>query len=233
MGSYIFLSVIILRKFGFWDISLLKDTILWSLLSGFALIIRFVSANRQNSLSFKAAILDNLKIIAVIEFTANLSSFSLITEIILLPLAIFISASVALSETSEDYINVKKIFIFLQGLLGAFYIGSSIVIVFTDPEQALTMHTLKAFLLPVILTTFFIPFIYAVALYSRYETVFWRLNIWNKDEDLKKLAKKIIFKKCHFRLDKVDTLSTSEGLKVLRANSSEEMNAQLRLLFDS
>src|SRR6266487_2639991 len=75
MLAYISLVVFAAYKVHFWDISLLKDTIIWTLGTAF---IMFVNSDKVNTESkyFKKVLLDNVKLIVLLEFIINLYVFN-------------------------------------------------------------------------------------------------------------------------------------------------------------
>ena len=81
--------VIVFEKIHFWNISATKDTILWTLGSAFGM---YFSLNKvaQDENYFNNVILDNLKIVLLLEFVVNLYSFSLPVELIVIPIVSFI-----------------------------------------------------------------------------------------------------------------------------------------------
>ena len=89
MLLYIVFMVIVFEKIHFWNISATKDTILWTLGSAFGM---YFSLNKvaQDENYFNNVILDNLKIVLLLEFVVNLYSFSLPVELIVIPIVSFI-----------------------------------------------------------------------------------------------------------------------------------------------
>ena len=84
MIIYVELIILALALIGFWDLSLLKDTILWTAFVGFLLLMKTDKINSEKNY-LKTIILDSFKGVIIIEFIANFYSFSLITELILIP----------------------------------------------------------------------------------------------------------------------------------------------------
>ncbi len=101
---YILLIVFILSYIGFWDISLLKDTILWLLFSGSVL---FMNINKiENVNYFSGLIKDNIKIIIIWEFLFNFYTFSLIGELVFIPVVTLFSSMGIFAKYL--YILIKK-----------------------------------------------------------------------------------------------------------------------------
>jgi len=79
---YIYWTVFFYR-IGFWQDALLGETIIWIFGVGFALLINAGRTNEKDF--FKKAILDNIKIVVIIEFLVNIYVFDLWAELILVP----------------------------------------------------------------------------------------------------------------------------------------------------
>ena len=60
--SYIILSIILLLELGFWNSSLVKETIIWTSIGGLPLVTKTVQS-KDISIFFKSTILDNFKIL--------------------------------------------------------------------------------------------------------------------------------------------------------------------------
>jgi len=195
MIAYVVLIVGGLRTIGFWDVSVTKDTMLWTL--GFASIMLFRTNKMDEGGSFfRHAILDNLKLIAVLEFVSNAYTFSLWIELLLVPLLTFI---IMLKTVSEFKIKAESSYRVVDSLLG--YVLAFTVVVLTgiaiyraiyDPNGFLTIHNLRDFLLPAVLSVLYLPFVYAWALFLAYERLFVCINIQNSDRNLARYFKKLV-----------------------------------------
>ncbi len=67
-------NVYVLNSINLWNFSLVKDTIFWVCFVGIVMEFRFITSNADQSL-FKNTIIDNLKIIIVLEFIVNTYTF--------------------------------------------------------------------------------------------------------------------------------------------------------------
>jgi hypothetical protein len=201
----------------FWNLSLLKDSIIWVVFTGTLTCFNAVTA-KQDEKIFKKAIKENISIVIVLEFILNLYTFPLIIELILLPALTLIILSEELSKTNSKYKSVENLMNRLQILLSfivLFWVSYKTV---TDFKNFWTVNTLKSFLLPIILSSIFLPFIYFLVLYSRYEILFLGLSLGEvKTRELKIYAKKKIFKKCFLSLKKVNN-AINNGISISLRN---------------
>lgn len=74
MIIYVELIVLGLTLIGFWELSLLKDTILWTVFVGFLLLMKMSKINSKNEY-LKSILKDSIKGIIIIEFIANFYQF--------------------------------------------------------------------------------------------------------------------------------------------------------------
>ena len=94
---YASIIVILLYSLNIWGIFLLKDTIVWLIFS--ALGTAFTLNRIKDFGYFTDLIKSNIAVTAIVQFMINLYSFSLITELIALPVVVFITALSAVSYT--------------------------------------------------------------------------------------------------------------------------------------
>lgn len=169
---YILLVVFILSVIGFWDISLLKDTVFWTLFSG---IVLFMNINKiENVNYFSSLIKDNIKVIVIWEFLFNFYTLSLIGELVLIPVvSLFSIMEVFAEHSSKQEENQKKVVTFCKNVLGLIGLGLIVYVVYktiTKYELLFSVSNIKSFLLPILLAILTLPYFYALALYMNYES---------------------------------------------------------------
>lgn len=187
--GYIFLIVIILYRLGAWDIGQLKNTILWSL--SYALTSMFrISKIESEEHYFRNSIKDQLKIVAAFEFIVTFYTYSLLSELIIVPLVAFVVGMQALTEGKKEYALVGKL---LTGVLTLFSIGliaNATYNLITDFDGFAKLGTLKDFGIPIVLSILLIPFIFALFIYTSYENAFIRIKQCIQDTALISCAKR-------------------------------------------
>ena len=223
MFLYVGSVVLLFYEIRLWDISLIKDTGFWVLGTAFVLL---VNANRtsQDEHYFKKILLDNLKLILVLEFIVNLYTFSLWVEIILMPLLFIIVAMSAVAEIKKEYMPAKKV---IDSILAIFGISLIIFVLFNiigDYQGFATADNLRAFLLPPLLTLAYIPFLYFLALFMAYENLFIHLDIFlKKNKTLAKFAKRRILYLCLVDLGKLNKFAKQNGQELMRLNDKNDV----------
>jgi len=199
MTVYVFLIILFLYRLNFWNLSFLKETIYWYFGVAFVSLFNVNKINKEEKY-FKRLFIDYLKLVAILEFVTSLYSFDLIIELILVPILIFIVMLSAVSDTQEKYHKMKKVFDAILSIIGFCVILYTLIKIVTDFSNFANESNLTTFILPLILTTIYLPFIYFFALFISYDTLFNRLIYFIKNNGDKKNAKWKIFFSFHFKL---------------------------------
>ncbi len=203
--GYVFAIIFGLFKSGFWDFSLLKDTVFWTF--GFAIVLVFKANKTKRISDFKEIMKDAVKWTVIIEFLVAFYTFSLITELIILPLLVFFGMLQAYSDTDKKYAQVSKI---LKGTLSTIGIGVLGFVVYKtlyNGGELISIGNLKSLVLPIILTTLFIPFVYLLSLFMIYENLFKRLRFFINDSAIRKKVKRQVLRIANLNLDKLSNIS--------------------------
>lgn len=176
-------SVWLLTAVGVWKPDNLKTTLVWTMT--FAFVAMFdVNRISENDTFYGKTIRDILSLTAVVTFIADSYSFSLIVELALIPLLIFITASQAITSLKHEYAQVKNLFGWLLALIGVTYIGHGIVLFLSDISNFATVSNLREFTIPSILSLLFLPYIYFLNAYITYEMKFVIVRHFIKDHVL-------------------------------------------------
>ena len=168
---------------GFWSVALLKDTIFWVLCVELPLFVKTIEKAKDNHF-FVKLIKDNITISVIIEFVFNFWTFNLFTEILIVPISIFIGLLYALAARKKKYFQVKRFFDWLFVIFGVIIIINSCKHLYENPSELFNLSTLQEFLLPAFLLLLNLPVVYGLALYNAYEQVFIRVK-GNKTENFK------------------------------------------------
>jgi len=228
MVIYIGLEIFVLYKLGFWDIDIIKETIYWIIGSAFILLVNFRDAFKD-SVYIKRTIFNSLKLIALIQFILNLYVFSLIVEIIIIPIVALIAIMDVYSEGQEKYARAHKVTTGMLAIFGLVMITISVVHITSDKEVYFVMENIRRLFLPFLLMIGYMPFIYMFALYSEYEILFKRIDIFmGNDKEVTRYAKIQIFKLCHLNIWKLRRFETESRNRLLRKNDKESINTIIR-----
>ncbi|MES2380033.1 MAG: hypothetical protein V4538_03265 [Bacteroidota bacterium] len=190
-ACYTFCILLVLYKIEMWNSSFIKDTVFWFVFVGVILSVQIDKAKGNNF--FKETVKESFKWSIMVEFLVNLYTFSLVTEIILVPILVLSSALITFSESVPKYEQVNKLLNKLVILISLLLIAIAVYKIFKDYQTVLSLNTAFSFLLPPILMVLHIPFLYLLALYMNYEELFIDIKYFTQDEDSKKRMKSSIF----------------------------------------
>lgn len=194
MAIYLGSIIYFLSFLNLWEVSLYKDFTFWVLTSGFVMLFSF--NNLKTSNNFKNIFLKLLTINIVLEFVASSYNFSLIKELILIPFATLVGILIVVAQQKKS--ENEKVIKFLNQILsfiGFGIFGYVLYKLFKSPEELFTITNLKSFLLSPLLTALFVPFVYFVAAYSKYEQIFMNINRYKFLNKKRKSRIKIAFLK--------------------------------------
>ncbi|WP_338825518.1 hypothetical protein MHOCP_10940 [Moorella humiferrea] len=100
MVFYTLAVVRLLAAIGLWKVSLLKDTIVWLCVNAMAMMIRFITSDDAENI-FQKVLTDSFKCIIVLEFLVNTYTFSLPTELVLVPILALIAMVDVIASSDE------------------------------------------------------------------------------------------------------------------------------------
>ena len=219
-----------LYQINLWHIYLLKDTTIWFF--GFAIITFFNLIDANDFSFFKKLLLDSVKFIVIIEFVVNLYTFSFVTEMVMIPIIVFVALNQGFSENKKEFQPAHKLFTGILSVIGLIYLISSLYKTAIGYKDFFFTENLYSFLLPIVLTFLVFPLFYFLALYMKYEVLYTNINIWFAyDKAFGRKIKREIFKSTKLNLGKVTTINK----KVRKYNliNSEDLQTYLDELYDN
>lgn len=189
MSGYISLVVIGLQRLGFWDIGQLKNTIFWGLSYAATSMFR-ISKIENKEHYFRNSVKDQLKIIAAFEFIVTFYTYSLLTELIVIPLVISVVALQAIAEGKKEHATAER---FLSGVLtlfGVCLVINAIYHLVNEFDGFTKLGTLQDFGIPIVLSILLVPFLFVLVIYTSYEIAFIRIGNSIKEPSLSSYAKR-------------------------------------------
>lgn len=195
MFVYILCQLLVLRGLGLWDMSQMKNTIVWSFSVGLLTTFRVNDLAKEEGY-FINAVKDNFKIIAAIEFVVNFHALSLVVELILIPISTFLIMVQAYTEikNEEGYEVVHKVVTRALGVIVTAVLVYEVVHIANNTDEFFSSGTFNDFLVPVLLSVMFLPFLYCMMLYTVYENIFIRIPFFANDDEMIKYTKRITVK---------------------------------------
>jgi len=208
----------------FWNASLLKDTVIWFCFIGIFMSFNLATSEKDENL-FRKIIINNIKIVMVIEFTVNTYTFSLIGELFFIPLVALIVILEVVARMDKKNLSVAKLMLGLQVIIGWLILVYAISNVVSDYKSFGNLDTLKNFLLAPLLTISISPFIYFLALFVTYELLFVRLDLGcEKSKELKSYAKRKIILYCLLSLKKAKKSLNMNNYNLMLIRKKEDVD---------
>lgn len=200
------ITIVALNRITIWEFSLYKDFAYWFLTTG---IVLFFSANSLETYrDFTKVILTAISATIILEFIIDFYNFSLVWELIVIPIVTFISILSIVAEMKKDDRNSKLVAKFLKNLLSIIGFGILAYGIYKLTISYFfffTLSNLKSLLLPPIFTLMFLPLIYFTVLYMKYEKVFINLNRYNfLSNTRKRKIKYAILKYANIKFKKIE-----------------------------
>ena len=186
-----------------------------------------VSAAKEKSY-FKNIILNNLKLVVVVEFITSSFTFNYIIEFLLQPILLFLYLLQYTAEAKKEYKKIANIINGIMSFIGFFILISSLKIAIQSLTKENELDLLISFFIPIIYSILFLPCAYLLALYSEYEQLYVRMKVVYKNTGMIKNGNKRILNYRFFRIVKEIGLSLNNLLLIdsslLLAIYSEEEN---------
>ncbi len=174
--AFLFLVTSLLYYFNLWDIIFLKESIIWFIFSGLPIGVS-VATNMVNSNFWKKLVIDNLKLLVLVEFIINSFVFPLIIELFLLPFIVIIVAINTYTQHHEKFKSIEKSSNIALSSVGLFILIYSLYMILSNIDSILDLKYAKAFLIPIVYSMVSIPYMYFFKVWVLYKQIFMRLKI--------------------------------------------------------
>ena len=188
MGGYVYLIIEFLSDFGLWSIEQLKNTIMWFV---FVASVELFKANTvyEQEGYFKKSLRGHFKLLVVLEFIVAFHSFSLVAELVIVPLTTLVAILLAYSELKEENEQVKIIMSLILSTFGIFMVCYSIYYISLNFDSFSKTKTLMDFIIPIMLSISLLPFIFLTSIYILYENILVRVNVYTDKKSYRIYAK--------------------------------------------
>jgi hypothetical protein len=189
--------MILINKVILIDLSLVKDAIIWFVVSGLVLTANsFSSIDSKNII--RDHILENIKVTVIIEFILATYVFSIWIELVIIPIILFVSLVNAVSANDENSKTIHRLTSIIEGIIGWVVFGFALINAVTDYCNFIGIASIKSFVLPLLLMIAYFPFSYCWILYAKYEVLFAVIKQMYKNKNSEQLGKKIIIRIARF-----------------------------------
>ena len=201
--TYLISIIFLLFKIGFWNTSLLKDTIIWVITVPVISILKATEDKKY----FKETVKSCFEIYILIEFIGVNYPFNLWIELIIVPVVILFSFVGEFAEKLGSTKQVSNFANFIVITISIIAFIHSIRLLINDFQNIITMDVLKSIIFIPILTLAYIPITYIILVFMSYETIFLRINFKKYlTENEKKKMKFNVIRECKLNLNKIKNL---------------------------
>jgi hypothetical protein len=221
MVGYVSLEVCVFHRLGLWDFGMVKATVVWLLGQALVMVFNHNRAHKDASY-FKRTVLASLKVALVLDFLVNFYVLPIFLEIALVPILFLVAAMLELSKTREEYIRVRHLMQYVMAAIGFSLLGYATARLIGDVDSFASVDTLRLFALPIVLTLLFLPFVYALAVYTAYETIFVRIKLWVADTELARYTRRRVLRACLFRLSRVNRFANEYAVRLSTVKSQSD-----------
>ncbi len=166
---------------GVWKNVLTKDTILWTVTAGLALIVTFTEASKPGH--FGRAVLKVVGIVALLEYLVTLATFRLWVELLLQPIVVLFTVAPIIVKEPGSRTSWHHASTWFIAILVLVMVGHTTRTLY---DSWLTMDwglfVLQA-IWPMALALWVLIVVFGLAVVASYEQAFLRLD-WSRDEDV-------------------------------------------------
>jgi hypothetical protein len=177
--------ILVLHKIKLWEWSSLKTTIIWTLTFAFYSMFQAMKIEFDHKYR-KQLTLESFGLAAILMFIGSVYTLPLWAEFIIFPIAVFLTLAQTIAAREPNFASAHKFISYLLNFLGFSYVSFWAYSIYESPERLFTLANFEDFLLPVILTAWYLPYLYLWKLVMVYELLFVALRR-NIDENTKLL----------------------------------------------
>ena len=193
---YVFMISFVFSKTIIWDTIYIKDIIIWYLTAG--IVFCFNAVSKETDEKFILNVLkDNLKFTIIIGFIYSTFTFSLLVELLIIPIITILTIADAITEYKKEYHTVHKFIQYIFAVIGIWLFYETFKIGLRDYKELNILNTFVSFMIPIAYIILITPLEYAIELYSKYENLVFRISFKNSnDKKIIRKRKLLIIKEC-------------------------------------
>ena len=217
LAVYLMLVCYILSKIFSWGLGEIKSAVFWFIFVGSVGIFKNAMTDEITN-PVKDWIVTNLRFVILIEFLISKYTFSILGELILLPVVSIVVMMMAIAETKKENKQVFNLLEWVLAIVGIMLAWFAIAS-FIDDKTASIPSSLLEFSLPILFSLFSIPFFYGLHVYSNYDQVFSRFPLLYEDKKFRKEIRRVSVFRFGLRLNRLRRWS-----KALRSEKPSSIN---------
>jgi len=218
---YATILVMLFSSLSFWKWIYMKEICIWVIFVGVPVCFGAVMINK-NDHYFKNLIINNFKLIVIVELLLSSFTFSMAVELIMLPAITVIILLEVVASTDKKYIKVRRMMSFLLTVAGFMILLFTLKIAIANYMVLNNIDFLITFLIPAVLSLFFLPVAYSYAVISEYEQLFIRMKFRMPDNKQIRRYRWEIIKVCKFSFKEIKRFRATHLNKLYRRMKREE-----------
>ncbi len=215
---------ICLAWFGYWRTPMIPATVAWFV--GTAIVGTF-SMGGVGELRRLAA--RTVALTAVVEFVSNAYTLPLPVELVIVPMVVALVTLASFADRRPEFAITRRPF---KVLCVALFVGTltpTIVYVVQHLGQLASAERAREFLLPLVLTVAFIPYLYLVRMVIAWQTALSMLKSLMQDRpSLLWTARRALIRSCHVSLPRIQLFEPEFRWRLAAATSEEDIQCTMR-----
>lgn len=175
---FVFITYLLYQT-SLWNYSLMKTSVVWILSTG---IMTVFSTIEKKEINIRQVITKSFIISLFVDYIIGFSNNSVIVELILLCLALFLSLVLAIIQNDgqlQQKPGIDKVEKLIYIILSVIFFNNFINGIFNIIEHKGNELSVLELMLPFLYTLAYIPFCYLLAAYVQYETALIRLGYYD------------------------------------------------------
>ena len=220
-----------LAHIGYWDASMLYDTVAFIAIGGIGSVSKAATRGvTYDSRFFGKTVLVNLELMVLFVFLSEFFPFNFWVEfLIVIPLVTLLAMLVVVSEYQKGAEQVHRLLTNVQAGIGFLLLGWVGWQVYQNIGQLLHLRVLLSLGLPFVMSLFFVPVLFLACAVFAYEDAFLVVTFKQQDKRLARWKKRRLFLRFGLMLTRLQTFRRSPTVQQYAwVKSKEEARDILR-----
>jgi len=194
MLMYVGICVVLLAALHIWRWDNLKTTLLWTVTFALVTMLDANSVSEDDTF-YRQTIRDTVNATALVLFVAEVKSFSLLVELVLVvPGMVLLGLCLAIVQTRPEVKSARGMVESIAAIVILGLVIAGLIEIWRSPQEIWTWSTLRELCVPILLSLLFLPFIYLLSTYMVLERIFLPLPFTWPDEGIRRYARaKVVF----------------------------------------
>ncbi len=183
-AAYAAACVAALAAVDLWELLNLKTTIVWFV--SFTIVATMEATRAGESLRRLPVLAkETIAVTALVVFIAETYPFPLWGELLFIPLVVLVSLCAEIAKRKPELARTVPVFTFLQAVLGLWALSYAVWQAASDLSRLVTMDNLREFVVPILLSLMFLPFLFFLTLFVAYQAAAVRVQFAIDDKSLR------------------------------------------------